>query len=49
MTREQKVALIKDRYNRLRHNPKDTKCPGVLRKIRRTINKMGETVTTEEE
>ena len=29
--------LLVDRYNRLSSNPKNWKCPGVVRKLRRQI------------
>ena len=42
MTREQKLALAKDRLATLSANPKNVKCPGVLRKLRRQIRNMEE-------
>ena len=30
-----------DRYNRLSKSPKDIKCPGVVRKLRRQLRKAG--------
>ena len=40
MTKEIKLAITKDRYNRLSNTPKNIKCPGVLRKIRREIKNL---------
>ena len=40
MTKEIKLAITKDRYNRLSNTPKNVKCPGVLRKIRREIKNL---------
>ena len=37
MTKEAKLALVKDRYARLYGSPKNIKCPGVLRKLARQI------------
>lgn len=37
MTTEQKLAIAKDRLNRLENSPKNSKCPGVVRKLRRQI------------
>jgi hypothetical protein len=42
MTKEIKLALMKDRYNRLSGSPKNIKCPGVLRKLKRQIRNMSE-------
>ncbi len=41
MTKEQKVAILKDRYNKLSNSPKDIKCPGVLRKLTRQLRNAG--------
>ena len=40
MTKEEKLALMKDRHGRLKQNPKNTKSPGVVRKLERQIRKM---------
>ena len=40
MTREEKLALMKDRYNKLETNLKDIKCPGVKRKLARQIRNL---------
>ena len=37
MNAEQKLALAKERYNKLKENPKNIKSGGVLRKLRRQI------------
>lgn len=37
MNKEQKLALTKERYNKLKENSKNVKCGGVLRKLRRQI------------
>lgn len=41
MTKEQKVAILKDRYNKLNNSPKNIKCPGVVRKLTRQLRKAG--------
>lgn len=41
MTKEDKVMLMKDRYNVLSNKEKNIKCGGVLRKLRRKIRKAG--------
>ena len=35
-----KLAITKDRYNRLSNTTKNIKCPGVLRKLRRQIRNL---------
>lgn len=40
MTKEQKYELMKDRYNRLSSDPKNWKCPGVCRKLRRKLRQL---------
>ena len=40
MTKEQKLNLMKDRYNRLKENPKDLKAPGCVRKLKRQIRNL---------
>ena len=40
MERTEKLAITKDRYNRLSNTVKNVKCPGVLRKLRRQIRNM---------
>ena len=40
MTREQKLAILKNRLATLEENPKNIKCPGVLRKLRRQVRVM---------
>ena len=37
MTDEMKIAILKDRYNRLKQSKKNEKCPGVLRKLTRQL------------
>lgn len=37
MTKEQKLALAKNRLARLEGTPKNIKCPGVVRKLRRQV------------
>ena len=45
MTKEQKVAILKDRYNKLNQNGRNIKSPGVLRKLARQLRK-AETLDT---
>ena len=40
MTKEQTLALMKDRMAKLEDSPKCTKCPGVKRKLSRQIRNM---------
>lgn len=40
MTNEIKLAIMKDRYNRLAESPKNIKCPGTLKKLKRQIRNM---------
>ena len=40
MTKEQKLNLMKDRYNRLAGTPKNIKSGGVLRKLARNIRNL---------
>lgn len=39
MNAQDHYNLLADRYNRLTANPKNWKCPGVVRKLRRQIRK----------
>ena len=41
MTNEDKIAILKDRYNKLKNSPKNVKCPGVLRKLERQLRNAG--------
>jgi len=41
MTKEQKIALLKDRYNRLNGSPKNLKAGGVVRKLCRQLRNAG--------
>ena len=40
MTREVRMAQLKERINKLEENGKNVKCPGVLRKLRRQLRNM---------
>ena len=40
MTKAEKLTLLKDRYNALAANPKNWKCPGVVRKLARQIRNL---------
>ena len=40
MTNTERLALLKDRYNKLKDNPKDLKAGGCLRKLRRQIKNL---------
>jgi len=40
MTKNEKLVLMKDRLSKLENNPKDIKCPGVLRKVRRQVRNL---------
>ena len=41
MSKEDKIAITKDRYNKLKESPKNIKCPGVLRKLERQLRNAG--------
>jgi hypothetical protein len=40
MNKEQKLALLEDRYNRLLENGKNIKSPGVVKKLSRQIRNL---------
>lgn len=40
MTKEMKLAMAESRYARLSESPKNFKCPGVLRRLRREIRNL---------
>lgn len=40
MGTKEKLMIMRDRYNKLKNSPKNTKCPGVLRKLERQIRNM---------
>jgi len=40
MSKEQKLALMKNRLATLKGSPKNIKCPGVVRKLERQVRKM---------
>lgn len=40
MTKEDKLARMENRLSVLKENPKNVKCPGVLRKLSRQIRNM---------
>lgn len=40
MTKEEKLMILKDRYNKLEGSPKNIKCPGVRRKLARQIRNL---------
>ena len=40
MTDQEKLAILKDRFARLDGSPKNIKCPGTLRKVRRQVRNM---------
>jgi hypothetical protein len=40
MTKEQKLAFMKNRLSTLEGSQKNLKCPGVVRKLRRQIRNM---------
>ena len=40
MTKEQKLAMMKNRLSVLGQNPKNIKCTGVVKKLRRQIRNM---------
>ena len=40
MTRENQIAILKDKINRLENSVKNTKCPGVLKKLHRQLRNL---------
>lgn len=40
MNNEQKLKLMEDRATKLANNPKDIKAPGVLKKLKRQIRSL---------
>lgn len=40
MTKEEKIAIMKDRYNKIQNSSKSTKSMGVVRKLKRQIRNM---------
>lgn len=40
ITVEQKLAIMKDKLNRLENSSKNIKCPGVLRKLNRQVRNL---------
>ena len=40
MNKEQRLALMKNRLATLENSPKNIKCPGAVRKLRRQIRNM---------
>lgn len=40
LTKEQKLAIAKDRFKKLNESPKNIKCSGVLRKLVRQIRNL---------
>lgn len=40
LTKEEKLAIAKDRFKKLNGSPKNIKCGGVLRKLVRQIRNM---------
>lgn len=40
MTKEEKLTLLKSRYNKLAASSKNVKCPGVRRKLERQIRNL---------
>lgn len=41
MTENERIAILKNRYEVLKNSPKNIKCPGVLRKIERQLRNAG--------
>lgn len=40
MTKEQKLAIMKNRLSNLAGSSKNVKCPGVVRKLKRQVRNM---------
>ena len=46
MTTQDKIAILKDKINRLENSPKDIKCPGVLQKLHRQLRNLEKSLKT---
>lgn len=46
ITLEQKIAILKDKINRLENSPKNIKCPGVVSKLHRQLRNLEKEVET---
>lgn len=42
---EQRIAIMKDRLNSLENSPKNTKCPGVVKKLTRQIRNLEKSIS----
>lgn len=42
MKKEEKLMITKERLSRLNNSPKNIKCPGVVRKLKRQVRNMEE-------
>lgn len=40
ITPEQRLAIMKDKLNKLANSPKNIKCPGVVRKLTRQVRNL---------
>lgn len=40
ITPEQKLEIMKDKLNKLENSPKNSKCPGVVRKLSRQVRNL---------
>ena len=47
MTKVEKLAIMKDRLFKLQNNPKDIKCPGVIRKLERQVRNLENSLSEE--
>ena len=45
MTKEQKLELMKNRLNNLEGTPKNIKCPGVTKALRREIRNLEQSIS----
>lgn len=45
--KKNKLAIMKDRYNRLSNSPKNIKCAGVVNKLQRQIRNLESEISNE--
>jgi len=45
ITKEQKLAILKNKLGKLENSPKNIKCPGVVRKLTRQVRNLEKSLT----
>jgi len=49
MTKNDKFLILEDRLTKLQNNPKDAKCPGVIRKLTRQVRNLSKEIESSQE